>query len=409
MRLVDKLRTSIHPIYPEYQNAVDAAVIKASTKAFDIPETTGFNDEIRRKGNLSGSAGFLSVAYKPGNCFRSSASVDYIHPIIRGEERRPNLTILVNTWVSRINVKDGVVTGVDIALKSGRKLIVTARTETILCAGAIDTPRLMLLSGIGPHEHLNEMQIPVVHELPGVGENLMDHPETMLMWELNDPLPPQTVMGSDVGIFLRVEPENANGDDENVADLLCHIFGVPFDVNTKRLGFETPENVYCFLPNIPRSRSRGRLYLTSADPKVPPAIDFSYFTDSDGYDEKMVIAGLKAGRAIAKQSPFKELIKREVAPGPTCQSDKDLSEYGRKVANTVYHPCGTTKIGDVATDKLAVVDSSLRVNGLQRLRIADAGVFPLITSVNPMLTVLAVGERAAELIIAEASHAKARM
>lgn len=155
-------------------------------------------------------------------------------------------------------------------------------------------------------------------------------------------------------------------------------------------------------PNIPHPRSRGRLYLTSADPSVKPALDFRYFTDPEGYDAATIVAGLKAARRIAQQAPFKDWIKREVAPGPKVQTDEELSEYGRRVAHTVYHPAGTTKMGDISRDPMAVVDHQLKVRGLKNVRIADAGVFPEMTTINPMLTVLAIGERAAELIAEEA-------
>lgn len=159
---------------------------------------------------------------------------------------------------------------------------------------------------------------------------------------------------------------------------------------------------FCMTPNIPRPRSRGRLYLTSADPSVKPALDFRYFTDPEGYDAATLVYGIKAARQIAETEPFKGWIKREVAPGPKVQSDEDISYYARKVAHTVYHPSGTTRMGDVDSDDLAVVDAKLKVRGLKKLRIADAGVFPTIPTINPMLTVLGVAERAAELIAEEA-------
>lgn len=151
-------------------------------------------------------------------------------------------------------------------------------------------------------------------------------------------------------------------------------------------------------PNIPRPRSRGRLYLTSADPAVKPALDFRYFTDPEGYDAATVVAGLRAARKVAQQEPFKSWLKREVAPGPKLQTDEELSEYGRRVAHTVYHPSGTMKMGDVERDPMAVVDPELRLRGLKCVRVADAAIFPDMPSINPMLTVLGIGERAAELI-----------
>jgi choline dehydrogenase-like flavoprotein len=143
------------------------------------------------------------------------------------------------------------------------------------------------------------------------------------------------------------------------------------------------------------------LYLTSSNPTVKPALDFQYFTDSEGYDAATFVFGIKAARRIAQQEPFKHWIKREVAPGPKVQTDDEISAYARSVAHTVYHPAGTTKMGDVATDEMAVVDPELRVKGLRGLRIADAGVFPAMTTINPMLTVLGIGERCAELIAIE--------
>jgi choline dehydrogenase-like flavoprotein len=141
---------------------------------------------------------------------------------------------------------------------------------------------------------------------------------------------------------------------------------------------------------------------------VKPALDFRYFTDPEGYDAATVVYGLKAARKIAQQSPFKEWIKREVAPGPSIQTDEELSEYGRRVAHTVYHPAGTTKMGDVTRDPLAVVDPTLKIRGLKGVRIADAGVFPDMPTINPMLTVLAIGERAAELIAAESGWTRSQ-
>ncbi|CAG8876809.1 unnamed protein product [Penicillium nalgiovense] len=209
----------------------------------------------------------------------------------------------------------------------------------LFCVPGLSTPRLMMLSGLGPREQLSALGIPVVKDLPGVGENLLDHPESIIMWELNSPVDHNmTTMDSDAGIFLRRELPNAAGFDGKIADVMMHCYQIPFTLNTTRLGYDEPVNAFCMTPNIPRPRSRGRLFLTSADPSVKPSLDFRYFTDPEGYDAATIVAGLKAAREIAKQSPFKEWIKREVAPGPKVQTDEELSEYGRRVAHTVYHP-----------------------------------------------------------------------
>lgn len=400
-RLVDNLRNKIQPVHERHRNQLCKDWVQSCSSALDIPVIRDFNAEIREKGQLDQGVGFFSVSYNPDDGKRSSASVAYIHPILRGEERRPNLTVLTEAWVSKVIVQDSVATGVDITLKSGEKRTLRPRKEIVLSAGAVDTPRLMLHSGLGPRSQLENLGLPVVQDIPGVGENLLDHPESIIMWELTRPVPPnQTTMDSDAGIFLRRQPIGAAGAGDVGADIMMHCYQIPFTLNTERLGYPLIKDRYafCMTPNIPRPRSRGRIYLTSADPKEKPALDFRYFTDPEGYDAATLVAGVKAARKVAQQSPFKDWLSHEVAPGPKVQTDEEISEYARRVAHTVYHPAGTTKMGDVAADKMAVVDPTLKVRGIQRLRIADAGVFPEMPSINPMLTVLSIGERAAELI-----------
>ncbi|CAI7651150.1 unnamed protein product [Penicillium pancosmium] len=408
-RIIDNLRNTIQPVHARHQNQLCKDWISACSSAMDIPVIENFNDDIRNKGELTEGVGFFNVSYNPDDGRRSSASVAYIHPILRGDEKRPNLTILTNAWVSKVNVEGDTVTGVNVTLQSGVTHTLRAKKETILCAGAVDTPRLLMLSGLGPREQLSSLNIPVIKDLPGVGENLIDHPESIIMWELNRPVDHSaTTMDSDAGIFLRREAPDAAGFDGRAADVMMHCYQIPFTLNTTRLGYDEPINAFCMTPNIPRPRSRGRLYLTSSDPSVKPALDFRYFTDPEGYDAATIVEGLKVARKVAQQAPFKDWIKREVAPGPNVTSDEALSEYGRRVAHTVYHPAGTTKMGDVARDPLAVVDPKLKIRGLKGVRIADAGVFPDMPSINPMLTVLTIGERAAELIAEEAGWTRSQ-
>ncbi|KAG6212454.1 hypothetical protein E4U35_005748 [Claviceps purpurea] len=404
MRYADNLRNTFQPVHARHRNQLCKDWVKACSDAFDIPIIPDFNEEIRTKGQLTQGAGFFSVSYNPDNGYRSSASVAYIHPILRGEELRPNLTVLTKAWVRKIIVENDRASGLSIFTSGGQKILLKPRKEIILCAGAIDTPRLMLHSGLGPRGQLESLGLSVVKDIPGVGENLIDHPETIIMWELSKPVPAnQTTMDSDAGVFLRYQPTNAAGKDGDAADIMMHCYQIPFCLNTSRLGYPIVKNGYafCMTPNIPRSRSRGRVFLTSADPAAKPALDFRYFTDPEGYDAATLVAGIRAARKIAQQSPFKEWLKEEAAPGPKVQTDEEISEYARRVAHTVYHPAGTTKMGDTTKDDLAVVDAQLRVRGVKGLRIADAGIFPEMPTINPMITVLCVGERAAELIATE--------
>jgi choline dehydrogenase-like flavoprotein len=403
VRLFKKLRNNIIPIAEHHRSEVVKDWVKTCANLFNVPIVEDFNKEICRGGNLTQGAGFLSVSYTPENNHRSSASVAYIHPILRGDEKRPNLTILQRSWVSKLLFTDNTASGAIVTTNSGNTYSVRAKTEVILCAGAIDTPRLMLLSGLGPRKQLESLGIHVKLDIAGVGENLQDHVETMYMWELNERVPQdQVVMGSEACLVLRREAFNARGQDGNTMDTLFHMFTVPFDTYTKPMGYKTPTNAFCVIPYNPRPASVGRIYLKSADPKEKPALDQRYFSDEEGYDKATNLFMLQMARKMAQAKPFSDYIMREVAPGPNIKTDEQLCEYGRKVSNTVYHPCGTAKMGDIEKDPMAVVDSTLNVRGIKRLRIADASVFPCMTSINPMVTVLCIAERAAEFILHDA-------
>jgi choline dehydrogenase-like flavoprotein len=387
----DRIKCNIIPIAEKDRNDMVKDWVSSASEAANVPVIEDFNALTSHGDGFSGGAGFLSIAYDPYTGYRSSASVAYMHPIM---DVRENLTVLLETWVGRILFDGDRATGVTATTKDGERITVKARHEVIVSAGAIDSPRLLMLSGVGNAEELGALGIESQHDLPGVGENLQDHPESIIMWETTRRIPENTVMDSDAALFVR----RHEGDDPR-PDLMFHIYQIPFDDNTKRLGYDSPEDGYavCMTPNIPRSRSRGRLYLTSGDPEAKPALDFRYFTDPEGYDEQTIVDGLKIAREVAETEPFKSWIKREVAPGPKVRTDEELSEYGRRAAHTVYHPAGTCRMGAV-DDDAAVVDPRLRVRGLKGLRVADASVFPTLPTPNPMVMVLALGERAADLI-----------
>ncbi|MFF6915870.1 GMC oxidoreductase [Streptomyces sp. NPDC012466] len=378
-----RLLNNIVPVDEKDRNAIARDFVDAAQEALGVPRVEGFNKKPFTEG-----VGFFDLAYHPENNKRSSASVAYLHPVM---DERPNLTILLETWAYKLQLDGNRAEGVHVRTKDGEEILVKARGEVLLCAGAVDSPRLLMHSGIGPKADLEKLGIPVTHDLPGVGENLLDHPESVIVWETNGPIPENSAMDSDAGLFVRRDPEQPH------PDLMFHFYQIPFTDNPERLGYERPEFGVSMTPNIPKPKSRGRLYLTSADPEVKPALDFRYFTDEDDYDGKTLVDGIKIAREIAKTEPLAGWLKREVAPGPHVTGDEELSEYARKVAHTVYHPAGTCKMGD-AGDPSAVVDPELRIRGLEGIRIADASVFPTMTTVNPMIGVLMVGEKAAELI-----------
>jgi choline dehydrogenase-like flavoprotein len=385
--LWERLEIQIQPVAAADRNALTEAFVASCHTALEVPVHDDFNAK-----PFSDGTGFFPVAYYPETGVRSSSSVAYLHPHLD----RPNLTILTDTWACRLDTADGQVTGVRVRDRNGVESTVTANREYVLSAGAIDTPRLLLLSGIGPAAQLRELGIPVVVDLPGVGEHLLDHPESLILWEAAQPVPPETAMDSDAGLFVRRD------DSDPRPDLMFHLYQIPFTTNTERLGYDVPAHGFGMTPNIPRPRSSGRLWLTSADPTVKPALDFGYFTDPDGYDEQTIVDGLRIARQVAATEPFRSWIAREIAPGPGLQTDEELSAYGRAAHHTVYHPAGTCRMG-AADDPTAVVDPRLRLRGLANVRIADASVFPTMTTVNPVVTVLMIGERAADLIAESSS------
>ncbi|MEU3253926.1 GMC oxidoreductase [Streptomyces sp. NPDC006997] len=379
----DRLLNHIVPVDEKDRNAIARDFVDAAQRVTGVPRVEGFN----RKPFTEG-VGFFDLAYHPEDNKRSSASVAYLHPVM-GD--RPNLTLLLETWAYRLELDGDRVTGVRVRAADGAERTVTAAREVIVCAGAVDTPRLLLLSGIGPQDDLTALGIPTTHDLPGVGENLLDHPESVIVWETHGPIPENSAMDSDAGLFVRRDPESPG------PDLMFHFYQIPFTDNPERIGYEKPPYGVSMTPNIPKPRSRGRLYLTSADPDVKPALDFRYFTDEDDHDGRTLVDGIRLAREIARAEPLAGWLKREVCPGPDVTGDAELSEYARKVAHTVYHPAGTCRIGP-ADDPAAVVGPDLRVHGLRGVRIADASVFPTIPAVNPMIGVLMVGEKCADLL-----------
>ncbi|GAB2921156.1 MULTISPECIES: GMC family oxidoreductase [unclassified Streptomyces] len=379
----DRLRTNIVPVAEADRNPIAKDFVTAAAGALGVPVIEDFNAQ-----PFSEGTGFFSLAYQPEGNLRSSASVAYLHPVLD----RPNLTVRLETWAHRLLPDDaGRLTRVAVRGADGGEAVLRAERELLLCAGAVDTPRLLMLSGIGPAEDLRRLGIDVRVDLPGVGENLLDHPESVIVWETDGPLPPNSAMDSDAGLFLRRDTGQPR------PDLMFHFYQVPFTVNTERLGYPVPEHGVCMTPNVPRARSTGRMWLRSADPSEHPALDFRYFTDPEGHDERTIVDGLKVAREVAATAPLRDWLVREVAPGPGVTSDADLSEYGRRVAHTVYHPAGTCRMG-APDDPMAVCDPALRLRGVDGVRIVDASVFPTMPTINPMVTVLLVAERAADLI-----------
>jgi choline dehydrogenase-like flavoprotein len=168
-------------------------------------------------------------------------------------------------------------------------------------------------------------------------------------------------------------------------------------------GAVLPSRIVSIAPNVAKPHSRGRVWVESADPDAPPCIDYGYFTDPEGHDERMLVVGVRLAREIAREEPFASWLSREVFPGPEVRSDADVSRVARATHQTVYHVSGTCRMG-ADDDPMAVLTPDLRVRGVDGLRVVDASVFPTLPSVNPVVTVMLVAERAADLVRASAIY-----
>ena len=359
------------------------AVLEAAAKV-GLP-TVAFN----RGETVRNGAGWFQINAEADGT-RNSTSHAFLHPILG---KRKNLEVRTDSWVSEILFDDSLrangiryqradLTGYD---------TVAARREVIVTAGAIDTPKLLMLSGIGPTAHLREIGIPVRLDSPGVGANLDDHVEGLVFWEAAQPMVTESTQWWEIGLFTTV--------DEGVAqpDLMMHYGSVPFDMNTLRHGYPTTDNGFCLTPNVTQGRSRGTVRLRSRDFRDRARVDPRYFTDPEGYDERIMLTGVKLARRIAEQSPLKPWIARELAPGPAATTDDELLDYIHKCHNTVYHPAGTARMGSVS-DPMAVLDPQLRVKGVTGLRVVDASAMPKLPAVNPNITVMTMAEKCADLI-----------
>lgn len=341
------------------------------------------------------AAGWLQInANEAGE--RMSSSHAYLHPVL---ESRPNLTVLTNCWVAEVLFDDSgdepVATGVRYQRPDLTGYdVVHATREVVVTAGAIDTPKLLMLSGIGPADHLNEVGVPVRVDSPGVGENLDDHVEGLVFWEAAKPMVTDSTQWWEIGLFATTE---VAGDNPDHSDLMMHYGSVPFDMNTLRHGYPTTDNGFCLTPNVTQGRSRGTVRLASRDFRDRAKVDPRYFTDPEGHDEKVMLAGIRLARKIAEQEPLQEWIGRELAPGPDVQTDEELLAYIYKTHNTVYHPAGTARMGAV-DDPMAVLDPQLRVKGVRHLRVVDASAMPKLPVVNPNITVMTMAEKCVDLL-----------
>ena len=369
---------------------------KLAANALGVPTTDDFNN-LTQEG-----VGYYQLSTHKG--LRCSTAVAYLRPA----RKRSNLTVLTNSQATRILFTGRKASGVEL-FHQGKKITLQANKEVLLCAGAIQSPQLLQLSGIGPAKLLQELNIPLIQDLPGVGENLQDHLQYRLIYELNQPISTNDQLRSIVGkvkmgldwllfrggplsiginqggLFTKVMPTSTR------PDIQFHLGTLSADMAG---GTVHPFSGFTMSVCQLRPESRGSVRIQSPDPLVPPRIVANYLDTQ--YDRDISIAAIKFARSITQTQPLSNLIAREVKPNNP-QSNEDILAFCRETGATIFHPSGTCKMGP-DDDSMAVVDTDLRVRGVSGLRVIDCSVMPRLVSGNTNWPVVMIAEKAADII-----------
>ncbi len=370
-----------------------AAVVEAG-----FPATADYN------GPSQEGVGYTQINVRNG--VRASTANAYLTPA----RRRPNLTVMIRTLALGLVFDGARAAGVRVRQADGERVL-TARREIILSGGAINSPQLLMLSGIGDPAHLRDHGIAVVAPSPGVGRNLQDHYSLLvrhrvhnamtlnerthgwrLGWEvLRYALRRQGMLATNTAhvlAFLRSER------GLNRPDLQLHFLPATFDTKTARL--ERAPGMTASVYQM-RPESRGRIELAGADPAVAPRIHPAYLHHPA--DQRSAVAGLRLLRVVFAQPALQPFLGEELSPGSAARSDTELLDYARSTGTTLYHASGTCRMG---SDADAVVDPLLRVRGVAGLRVADASIMPVIVSANTNAATIMIAEKASDLILATA-------
>jgi choline dehydrogenase len=391
---------------------------RGSSVLLDAFEEAGAQAGYRRNDDFNGEdqEGFGRFDFTIRKGKRWSTSFAFLRPVMS----RPNLAVETGALTERIVVENGRATGVAY-LRKGKKRRAVAEREIILSAGAVNSPQVLMLSGIGPGDALRAHGVAVVRDLPGVGKNLQDHVDCVMSWECTQPVTlyrdlradrlaiavaqgmlfgegVATTFPYEAGAFLKTRPDLA------APDIQLHF--MPALEKTANLHFPNPfrrdpvEANHGFTVRVGPlcPDSRGEITLRSADPKAAPRIQANYLQTET--DRKAMIAGVRMTREIVAREAFAPYRGRELAPGPTAATDAELVAWLRASAMTTFHPVGTCRMG---SDPMAVLDARLRVRGVEGLRVADASVMPIIPSGNTNAPAIMIGEKCAQFILEDAA------
>lgn len=362
----------VHVETPPRPQPVAMAMVEAA-KALGIPTFDSPNGAM-----MEGRGGVApnDLIVKAGR--RSSIFRSYIFPKLG----QPNLTVMTNAQVSKLVLNGATVVGVEV-MQGARSIRIMADREVILSMGAINTPKVLMQSGIGPEEELAPHGIQVIQHLPGVGRNHQDHVSFGCIFESGAPVGVGNG-GSEATLYWKTDPALAAPDVFH-----CQLeFPVPTPETARR---GVPKHGWMTFAGLSHPKSRGSVHLTGAEAGAPCRIEANTLAHPD--DVRGAVATITLAREMAHASPFKKLLKREAMPGNLGPSE--METYIRDSAVTFWHQACTAKMG---RDKMSVVNGNLQVYGIDRLRIADASIMPNVPSGNTMAPCVVIGERAAEII-----------
>ncbi len=378
-----------------YRHPLSLAYVKAAQQA-----GYRYNDDFN--GERQEGVGFYQLTTLDG--VRQSAATVFLKPLAGN----PNLTVVTDALVGSVTLENGAASGLSYTTAGGQIVQATAKQEVILTAGALATPKLMMLSGLGPAQHLAALGIPVIRDMPSVGRDLQDHVATPVYAATREPV---SLLGQDKGLtalrhglqyvlfgtgLLTSNVVESGGffdtDGDGRPDIQFHVLPVMIE---NAVHGSVGEHGMELNPCVLRPRSRGRVELRSRDPKDPIRFTTGFLTEPD--DLKLLVEGVKVARRILRQPALQAVIREELKPGGAADlPEEKIVDHIMATAKTVYHPVGTCRMG---TDEAAVVDTQLRVRGVPRLRICDASVMPRLTSGNTNAPTIMIADRCADFVL----------
>jgi choline dehydrogenase len=334
----------------------------------------GYKVDARYDFNIAGpinTAGYYQKNILDGR--RHSVADAFLTPALS----RPNLEVRTGCQATKLVIERGRVVGLDY-LRGGKPEQARATREVVLSGGVIDTPKLLLLSGIGPADQLKALGIAVAADVPGVGQNFQDHLKLSIRWNGKTELPGSTVTA---GMFTRSDPSQWS----EPPDLQFYV----------GRGVETPDKFITITVSLVWPKSRGEVRLRSSDPLAAPIIRGNYLQEQS--DVNALVRGVHLARWFGEADAYAPLRADEILPGPAAKSDADIAAFVRRDSDTIYHGAGTCKMGP-ASDAMAVVDPTLRVRGVTGLRVADASIMPEVVNAPTNAACVMIGEKAAQLL-----------